>query len=211
MTAWRAASSSRRRAARTGCANCGPRRRHALRRSTASRPSNGCWLPTGRRRAPFIACALPRELYRALDSRPAHSLAAGFGDPALVRVWNPRARSIPADGWLLVGFGQTLTLVHTCNDQVAGLRTLRLPGAPDWPNSKRCSSRSACARPVRRRPTARDRQRLLWAGAADWLPAAATIAGLASRDDSRADSRTRRRRLPEARQPPATGAGRRSR
>lgn len=130
--------------------------------------------------APFIACALPRQLYREIDS-----LARRNGwhldslRPALVRVWNRLHLSIPANGWLIVGFGQTLTLVHTHDAQLAGLRTLRLPEAPALADLVTLIEQERLRTPM---PTAaRDRQSLLWTGAADWLPAAPTFGGLASR------------------------------
>ena len=130
--------------------------------------------------APFIACALPRQLYRELDS-----LARTNGwhldslRPALVRVWNRLHLAIPPDGWLIVGFGQTLTLVHTHDAQLAGLRTLRLPEAPALAELVTLLEQERLRTPMP--AAARDRQSLLWTGAADWLPAAPTIAGLASR------------------------------
>lgn len=130
--------------------------------------------------APFIACALPRQLYQEVDS-----LARRNGwrldslRPALVRVWNRLHLAIPADGWLIVGFGQTLTLVHTHDAQLAGLRTLRLPGAPALADLVTLLEQERLRTPMP--AAARDRQSLLWTGAADWLPAASPIAGLASR------------------------------
>lgn len=159
-----------------------------LRASAAARfaalygESGEAWLLTAdwQATAPFIACALPRLLYQALDS-----LARTNGwrlesvRPALVRVWNRLHVSIPDDGWLIVGFGQALTLVHTGRAQVAGLRTVRLPGAPDLPELVTLVEQERLRSQVP--GEARDRQALLWAGAADWLPVAPTIAGLASR------------------------------
>ncbi len=130
--------------------------------------------------APFIACALPRQLYRQLDS-----LARTNGwhlysvRPALVCIWNRLHVSIPGDGWLVVGFGRTLTLVYTRNEQVSGLRTLRLPGSPDPAELATLIEQERLRAPVP--AEARHRQSLLWTGAADWLPAATTIAGLTSR------------------------------
>ena len=130
--------------------------------------------------APFIACALPRPLYQALDG-----LAQMSGwrlesvRPALAHVWNRLRASIPDDGWLIVGFGQTLTLVHTAKAQVAGLRTVRLPGAPDLPELVTLLEQEHLRAQVP--GEAHDRQALLWTGAADWLPVAPTIAGLTSR------------------------------
>lgn len=129
---------------------------------------------------PFVACALPRELFGAIEELTGRqqwrldSLC-----PALVRVWNRVQRSIPADGWLLVGFGQTLTVVHTCSGQVADLRTLHLPGAPDFAELEMLLEQERLRTPVQ--GDGRSPQALLWAGGADWLPAAATVAGLASR------------------------------
>jgi hypothetical protein len=75
-------------------------------------PSPGCLPPTGRRAAPFIACALPRELQRRSKRWPSAGLATPFGEPGTGPRLEPAAPAIPDDGWLLVGFGQTLTLVY---------------------------------------------------------------------------------------------------
>ncbi|MFZ4536466.1 hypothetical protein [Propionivibrio sp.] len=129
---------------------------------------------------PFIVCALPRQLFQALESLDrTNDWRLDSVKPALVRAWNCLHASIPANGWLVVGFGQTLTLVHTRNEQAAGLRTLRLPGAPDLSELATLIEQERLRMPVP--AEAGDRQSLLWTGAADWLPAAPTIAGLASR------------------------------
>lgn len=131
-------------------------------------------------KAPFIACALPRQLYQGLDSLVRmNGWRLDSIRPALVRVWNHLHPSIPNEGWLGVGFGQTLTLVHTRNEQATGLRTLRLPDAPDLAELATLLEQERLRTPVS--AEARDRQSLLWTGAAQWLPAAPTIAGLASR------------------------------
>ena len=129
---------------------------------------------------PFVACALPRELSGALEELAGRQRwRLDSVCPALVRVWNHVQRSLPADGWLLVGFGQTLTVVHTCNGQVADLRTLHLPGAPDFAELEMLLEQEQLRTPVQ--GDGRAPQVLLWAGGADWLPAAAKVAGLASR------------------------------
>jgi hypothetical protein len=140
------------------------------------------WLLVGDWHAssPFIVCALPRALYQALDQwAQAHSWRLDSLTPALVRVCNRLCASIPSDGWLLVGFGQTLSLLNTCNDQIASTRSLLLPGARISPRWKPCWPRNACAARIRVR--AARQQSLLWAGAADWLPLASRMAGLESR------------------------------
>jgi hypothetical protein len=130
--------------------------------------------------APFIACALPRQLYRGFDSlAQTNGWHLGSVRPALVCAWNREHASIPADGWLVVGFGQTLTLAHTRNAQPAGLRTLRLPDAPALAELATLLEQERLRTPVP--AEARHRQSLLWTGTAVWLPAAPTIAGLASR------------------------------
>lgn len=129
---------------------------------------------------PFVACALPRELFGALEELAGRQRwRLDSVCPALIRVWNHVQRSIPANGWLLVGYGQTLTVVHSCNDQVADVRTLHLPGAPDVAELEMLLEQEQLRTPVP--GDGRPPQALLWAGGADWLPAAATIAGLASR------------------------------
>lgn len=130
--------------------------------------------------APFIACALPRELHQQLEQ-----LARTQGwhlksvRPALVRVWNHVCAALPADGWLVVGFGNTLTLVYTRQGESAGVRTLRLSGTPSLAELATLLEQERLRNPEDSQTRAR--QSLLWAGGADWLPAAATIAGLASR------------------------------
>lgn len=126
--------------------------------------------------AAFIACALPRELLQAimaLARRPGWRLASL--STALVRVWNRVHAAIPADGWLVVAFGLSLTLVHIRNNRVAGLRTLRLSGAPD-----RAELETLLAQERLRAP-AEGELAVLWTGAADWLPPAATVDGLSWR------------------------------
>lgn len=130
--------------------------------------------------APFIACALPRLLYREVDSLARRN--GWYLDsvcPALVRVWNRLHLAIPADGWLIVGFGQTLTLVEIHDALPAGLRSLRLPEAPALADLVTLleQERLRALLPA----AARDRQSLLWTGAADWLPSTPTLAGMASR------------------------------
>jgi hypothetical protein len=75
-----------------------------------------------------------------------------------------------------VGFGRTLTLVHHQHGELAGLRTLRLPAAPDLAELETLLEQER----LRNAPVMgmRARQSLLWTGAADWLPAAATVAGI---------------------------------
>lgn len=127
--------------------------------------------------SPFIACALPGELLQTITAVAAangwrlHSVT-----PALVRVWNRVAASIPGNGWLLVGFAHTLTLVHTCSDQVAGVRTVRFPETTEALTT--LIEQERLRTPAR--GAARDRQTLSWVGAAEWLPAAGTFAGLPS-------------------------------
>lgn len=130
--------------------------------------------------APFIACALPRRLYREFeDAARANGWRLVCVRPALVQVWNRVCRSIPADGWLIVGFGKTLTLVHTLGAQLASLRTVRLPEAPGVAELVELIEQERLRSPM---PGAqRDRQSLLWSGSADWLPETPTMAGLASR------------------------------
>ncbi len=126
--------------------------------------------------APFVACALPRELLAVLDevaSRQRWRLDSV--QPALVRVWNQLRRALPADGWLLVGFGQTLTVVHLHQERVAGLRTLQLAGTPTRDELETLLEQERLRTPLAAQQT------LVWAGGADWLPAATMVAGLASR------------------------------
>lgn len=130
--------------------------------------------------APFVACALPRVLHQALDQLArTHGWRLDSLSPAFARVWNRVCDSIPADGWLLVGFGQTLTLLATREEQVVGLRTLRLAHAPDFAELETLLEQEVLRSPLEGETG--HRQSLLWAGAADWLPAGATLAGLASR------------------------------
>lgn len=130
--------------------------------------------------APFIACALPRQLYQGLDSLVRmNGWRLNSVRPALVRVWNRLHPSIPPEGWLGVGFGQTLTLVHTSNEQATALRTLHLPDTTDVAELETLLEQERLRTPVP--AEARDRQSLLWSGAAQWLPVAPTIAGLPSR------------------------------
>ncbi len=140
------------------------------------------WLLVGDWHAssPFIVCALPRALYRALDQwAQAHSWRLDSMTPALVRVCNRLCASIPSDGWLLVGFGQTLSLLNICNDQIASTRSVPLPGAPDFAALETLLAQERLRSPDQgasgRQPS------LLWAGAADWLPLASRMAGLESR------------------------------
>lgn len=130
--------------------------------------------------APFIACAMPRALHRAIEELAARQRwRLASLRPALVRVWNHLSASIPRDGWLLVGFGQTLSLLHTRHGQVAGLRNLHLSDAPTLPELEILLDQERLRIPVEGDPRAR--QSLLWAGAAAWLPATGTVGGLASR------------------------------
>ncbi|WP_291995072.1 hypothetical protein [Candidatus Accumulibacter sp. ACC003] len=129
--------------------------------------------------APFVASALPRALWQALQQlAQTRGWRLASVSPAFVRVGNRLCASIPADGCLLVGFAQTLTLLATRADQVAGLRSLRLAAAPDLAELETLLEQELLRLPA---ATERGRQSLLWAGAADWLPAAATLAGVASR------------------------------
>jgi hypothetical protein len=130
--------------------------------------------------APFVACALPRELLAVLDdvaSRQRWRLESV--QPALVRVWNQLRRKLPADGWLLVGFGKTLTVVHFHQERLADLRTLQLAGTPTRDELETLLEQERLRTP--RTAAAPPRHALLWAGAADGLPAATTVAGVASR------------------------------
>jgi len=138
--------------------------------------------------APFIASALPRQLCRQLDSLArTNRWQLGSVCPALVRSWNREPLAVPDDGWLIVGFGLTLTLAHTCNAQPVALRTERLPAAPGLAELATLLEQERLRTPLP--AEAHVRQRLSWTGAADWLPQAATVAGLASRTDAH-DSRT---------------------
>ena len=130
--------------------------------------------------APFIACALPRQLCQALDAlAEKHSWRLDSLGPAFVRVSNRLCESVPANGWLLVGFGQTLTLLGTRNDQPATMRSLRLPGAPDFAALETLVTQERLRSPPQ--GTQGEGLSLLWAGAADWLPAADRVASLESR------------------------------
>ena len=62
---------------------------------------------------------------------------------------------------------------------LAGLRTLRLPGTPARDELETLLEQERLRTPLAE--DAQPRPALLWAGAADWLPAATTVAGLASR------------------------------
>ena len=115
---------------------------------------------------PFVACALPRELFGALEELAGRQRwRLDSVCPALIRVWNHVQRSIPANGWLLVGYGQTLTVVHSCNDQVADVRTLHLPGAPDFAELEMLLEQEQLRTPVP--GDGRPPQALLWAGGAE--------------------------------------------
>ncbi|GEM_PF-1237901 len=130
--------------------------------------------------SPFIVCALPRPLHQALDElAQAYSWRLASLAPALIRVGNRLCTAIPADGWLLVGFGLTLTLLNTCHDRVVATRSLRLPCAPDLATLETLVEQERLRSPGSGE-SARG-QSLLWAGAADWLPEPTTIAGLESR------------------------------
>lgn len=130
--------------------------------------------------APFVTCALPRELYRAINELArSHAWRLESLCPALLRVWNRVNLAIPADGWLLVGFGQTLTLAHTRSGRIASLRSLRLGSAPDLAELATLIEQERLRSPADAETHAR--QSLLWTGTAGWLPTAATIAGLTSR------------------------------
>jgi len=130
--------------------------------------------------SPFIVCALPRVLYRALDQwAQAHSWRLDSMTPALVRVCNRLCASIPSDGWLLVGFGQTLSLLNLCNDQIASTRSVPLPGVPDFAALETLLAQERLRSPDQ--GASGKQQSLLWAGAADWLPLASRMAGLESR------------------------------
>ncbi len=128
--------------------------------------------------APFIVCALPRALHQALELwAQARSWRLDSLAPAFVRVANSLRASVPADGWLLVGFGHTLSLLNTCNDQVASVRSLLLSGTPDVAALETLLAQERLRSPDQ----GARRASLLWAGAAAWLPAATRIAGLESR------------------------------
>ncbi|RDE52332.1 MAG: hypothetical protein DVS81_00750 [Candidatus Accumulibacter meliphilus] len=155
------------------------------------------WLLVGDWHAssPFIVCALPRALYRALDQwAQAHSWRLDSMAPALVRVCNRLCASIPSDGWLLVGFGQTLSLLNLCNDQIASTRSLPLPGVPDFAALETLLAQERLRSPDQ--GASGRQQSLLWAGAADWLPLASHMAGLESRTI----------RLPDAGAPAGAGS-----
>ncbi|HCZ14722.1 MAG TPA: hypothetical protein DHV85_09020 [Candidatus Accumulibacter sp.] len=139
------------------------------------------WLLVGdwHARVPFIVSGLPRVLYQALQQLAlSHGWRLDSVSPAFVRVWNGLGASIPANGWLLVGFGSTLTLLATGDDRIAGLRSLRLPAAPDLAALETLLEQEILRAPAQ---LERGRQALLWAGAAEWLPVATSLAGMASR------------------------------
>ncbi len=149
--------------------------------------------------APFVTCALPGDLYRVFaDLARTHAWRLDSVSPAVVRVWNRVCAAIPADGWLLVGFGQTLTLLHTRNGEVASLRSLRLSGTPDLAELETLLEQERLRAPADAEAPAR--QSLLWVGAAVWLPAAATVAGLPSRLLPLPDPSAELRALPAAHQ-----------
>ena len=128
--------------------------------------------------APFIVCALPRALYQAFEQwAQARSWRLDSLTPAFVRVGNSLRAAIPGDGWLLVGFGHTLSLLNTCNEQLAGVRSLPLSGAPEFAVLETLLAQERLRSPEQ----SAKRQSLLWAGAADWLPTASRMAGLESR------------------------------
>ncbi len=130
--------------------------------------------------APFVSCALPRELYQALEGLArTQGWRLDSATPALVRVWNRVCPAIPADGWLGIGFARTLTLVHHQHGELAGLRTLRLPAAPDLAELETLLEQERLRNAVATGMQAG--QSLLWTGGAKWLPAAATVAGITSR------------------------------
>ncbi|MEF8697737.1 MAG: hypothetical protein V5B07_05335 [Candidatus Accumulibacter sp. UW27] len=128
--------------------------------------------------APFIACALPRELQQAIEALAQrqgarlHSLS-----PALARAWHRLRPSIPDNGWLLVGFGQTLTLVYHHPRQPVGVRSLCFASSPSLAELDTLLEQERLRRPG----DGGAPPSLLWAGAADWLPEVTTIAGLSSR------------------------------
>ena len=99
--------------------------------------------------------------------------------PALVRVCNRLCASIPSDGCLLVGFGQRLSLLYICNDQVASTRSVLLPSVPDFAALETLLAQERLRSPDQ--GASGKQQSLLWAGAADWLPLASRMAGLESR------------------------------
>jgi hypothetical protein len=78
-----------------------------------------------------------------------------------------------------VGFGNPDAGYHHQHGELAGLRTLRLPAAPDLAELETLLEQERLRNAVGW-PCAPG-QSLLWTGGADWLPAAATIAGIASR------------------------------
>lgn len=133
--------------------------------------------------SPFIACALPRQLCQALEQLARrHSWRLDSLLPAFVRVSNHLSASVPADGWLLVGFAQTLTLLGTRAEQVSSTRSVSLSAAVDFAELETLLTQERLRQPDQ--PDQRlggPAQSLLWAGVADWLPTASSIAGLESR------------------------------
>jgi hypothetical protein len=135
------------------------------------------WLLDGdwHARSPFVVCALPRVLWRALDQwAQAHSWRLDSMTPALVRVCNRLCASIPsrrlAAGRLRAD-ADVCSISATTRSQV--LRSLLLPGVAGFRRARNAARlRSFCDCPAGH--GACSRQSLLWAGAADWLPAAAT-------------------------------------
>jgi len=146
---------------------------------------------------PFIACALPQQLCKEFD-RLARTNRWQLGSvcPALVRSWNEDPLAVPGDGWLIVGFGLTLTLAHTGNAQPIALRSLRLPAAPGLADLATLLEQERLRTPLP--AAAHGGQRLLWTGAADWLPETASVAGLASRTVACGRHASPLRNLPEA-------------
>ncbi len=155
--------------------------------------------------APFIACALPRELQQAIEALAhrqglrLHSLT-----PALARAWHRLRPSIPDDGWLLVGFGQTLTLVHHHQRQPVVVRSLCFGSPPSLAELDTLLEQERLRSPG----DGGAPPSLLWTGAADWLPVATTIAGLPSRTLSWPKSAAAGSGLPDAEQLALAGEGR---
>ena len=130
--------------------------------------------------SPFIACALPRQLGQALEQlAKRHSWRLDSLLPAFVRVSNHLAASVPADGWLLVGFAQTLTLLGIRAAQVSSTRTLSLAAAVDIAELETLLTQERLRQPDLR--SGAQAQSLLWVGVGDWLPTASSVAGLESR------------------------------
>lgn len=129
---------------------------------------------------PFFACALPAAAWQRIDGLArSRRWRLESACPAVIRVWNRVHASIPDHGWLAVGFGQTLTLVAIRKGALAGLHTLRVGRHPDPGELEALLDQER----LRGDPQATPGQAssLLWAGAADWLPKAAIVAGLPSR------------------------------